>query len=123
MEPSGRNHWQPVAKRTAPKTAQTSESRCRGSPSEGFVLLPAHRTFLCQSRRAFAPSTSTQRPPASTGRMQVQRSAAAALIDRPYGTFRDGHEHAIMVKPAPWNGRVALRKEFVGAGARFLNVQ
>src|ERR671925_2129792 len=69
------------------RAAHGKEGVDGSSPSEGFVLLPAHRTFLCQSRRAFAPSTSTQRPPASTGRMQVQRSAAAALIDRPYGTF------------------------------------
>jgi hypothetical protein len=27
MEPSGRNWWQPVANRTRPKTAQTSENR------------------------------------------------------------------------------------------------
>jgi hypothetical protein len=28
MEPSGRNQWQLVANRTAPKIAQTSENRC-----------------------------------------------------------------------------------------------
>lgn len=30
MEPSGRNRWQLVASREAPKTAQTSKNRCRG---------------------------------------------------------------------------------------------
>jgi hypothetical protein len=30
MEPSGRNRWQPAASRTAPRTAQIRENRCRG---------------------------------------------------------------------------------------------
>ena len=30
MEPSGRNQWQPVANEQAPKTAKTSQNRCRG---------------------------------------------------------------------------------------------
>jgi hypothetical protein len=29
MEPSGRNQWQPVANATAPKTAKSSQNRCR----------------------------------------------------------------------------------------------
>jgi hypothetical protein len=65
MEPSGRNWWQPVANGRAPRTAQSSENRCRGlhqspelfhgkegvdgsSPSEGFAKDPHSGAFLVQ---------------------------------------------------------------------------
>ena len=37
VEPSGRNRWQPVANKAAPKTAHISENRYRGlRPVAGF---------------------------------------------------------------------------------------
>jgi hypothetical protein len=67
MEQSGRKQWQPVATRSAAKTAQTSQNHgkegVRGSsPREGFRKFLLISSFRCRRERQERAAASTERP-------------------------------------------------------------
>jgi hypothetical protein len=119
MEPSGRNQWQPVANRKTPKTAETSQNRCRGLRTSCRRTLMVRRGSPVRVRKRALPKehpneliavsvTSGRTYKDRATRARTRRANSAGEMAPPAGDE---------AKPCPGSRGVVPRQAVPGSGA------